>query len=174
MFSQHYLFFLKAIKIFYKIIFTNYILNMSVQYIVCTHTMLTCRSTTFTCTYPVSQCHTMGYTLPLKQPSVGSPRLRKEQWTGRAMLPLWKPVSKQDTAFCTFIISCVFFPPQAFNDAYNLVEPTIKPGEVMSPYLIQNDTGLDLTIKLDNEFQVRELCSVGLSDLLVLCVVCCT
>ncbi|XP_064596162.1 intermembrane lipid transfer protein VPS13C-like isoform X2 [Liolophura sinensis] len=45
---------------------------------------------------------------------------------------------------------------KAFNDAYNLVEPTVKPGEVMSPYLIQNDTGLDLTIKLDNEFETED------------------
>jgi hypothetical protein len=47
---------------------------------------------------------------------------------------------------------CIF---QAFGDAYALVEPTLKAGEVMTPYVIKNVTGEDLMLKLDNAFEVK-------------------
>jgi hypothetical protein len=43
---------------------------------------------------------------------------------------------------------------QAFGDAYMLVEPLEKAGEVISPFCIQNHTGLDIVMKLDNSFEV--------------------
>ena len=43
---------------------------------------------------------------------------------------------------------------QAFGEAYQLVEPTQKAGELMAPYMIYNTTGLDLTLKLDSAFEV--------------------
>ncbi|XP_060559281.1 intermembrane lipid transfer protein VPS13A-like [Ruditapes philippinarum] len=42
---------------------------------------------------------------------------------------------------------------RAFGDAYALVEPTLKAGEVMTPYVIKNVTGEDLMLKLDNAFE---------------------
>ncbi|XP_060571316.1 intermembrane lipid transfer protein VPS13A-like, partial [Ruditapes philippinarum] len=42
---------------------------------------------------------------------------------------------------------------KAFGDAYALVEPTLKAGEVMTPYVIKNVTGEDLMLKLDNAFE---------------------
>jgi len=48
---------------------------------------------------------------------------------------------------------------QAFGDAYKLVEPTQKAGEVMAPYIMQNVCGEDLVLKLDNMFMViYDLC----------------
>ncbi|KAH3865966.1 hypothetical protein DPMN_029014 [Dreissena polymorpha] len=41
---------------------------------------------------------------------------------------------------------------KAFGDAYSLVEPTLKAGEVLDPYVIQNETGEDIVLKLDNTF----------------------
>ncbi|XP_052264161.1 intermembrane lipid transfer protein VPS13A-like [Dreissena polymorpha] len=41
---------------------------------------------------------------------------------------------------------------KAFGDAYALVEPTLKAGEVLDPYVIQNETGEDIVLKLDNTF----------------------
>ncbi|CAH1789713.1 unnamed protein product [Owenia fusiformis] len=41
---------------------------------------------------------------------------------------------------------------KAFGDAYNLVEPSVKAGEVTAPYLLKNDTGMALTCKLDETF----------------------
>lgn len=35
-----------------------------------------------------------------------------------------------------------------------LVEPTVKAGEVLSPFVIKNQTGMDILLKLDNTFEV--------------------
>jgi hypothetical protein len=35
-----------------------------------------------------------------------------------------------------------------------LVEPSEKAGEVISPFCIQNHTGLEIVMKLDNSFEV--------------------
>ena len=43
---------------------------------------------------------------------------------------------------------------QAFGDAYNLVEMHAKADEIQSPYVIQNETGLDIVLKLDPVFEV--------------------
>lgn len=43
---------------------------------------------------------------------------------------------------------------KAFGDAYRLVEPTAKIHEVLAPYIIENQTGLELLLKLDNVFQM--------------------
>lgn len=43
---------------------------------------------------------------------------------------------------------------KAFGDAYRLVEPTAKINEVLAPYIIENQTGLELLLKLDNVFQM--------------------
>ncbi|KAK3590891.1 hypothetical protein CHS0354_020869 [Potamilus streckersoni] len=43
---------------------------------------------------------------------------------------------------------------KAFGDAYNLVDSGQKLGEITSPYVINNYTGLDLVIKLDNAFEI--------------------
>ena len=48
----------------------------------------------------------------------------------------------------------IYFPLQAFGDAYRLVEPSAKIHEVLAPYIIENQTGLELLLKLDNIFQV--------------------
>ena len=48
----------------------------------------------------------------------------------------------------------MFFHSQAFGDAYNLVQPTLKAGEVLDPYVIRNESGEDLILKLDNDFEV--------------------
>lgn len=48
----------------------------------------------------------------------------------------------------------MFFVPQAFNDAYNLVEPSASIGEVLTPYVIENYTGMDIVLKLDTSFEV--------------------
>ncbi|XP_041355806.1 vacuolar protein sorting-associated protein 13A-like isoform X2 [Gigantopelta aegis] len=42
---------------------------------------------------------------------------------------------------------------KAFGDAYNLVESDAKAGEMDSPYVIQNQTGLDVILKLDPLFE---------------------
>ena len=47
---------------------------------------------------------------------------------------------------------------QAFGDAYNLVEPSEKAGEIIAPFCIQNHTGLEILMKLDNSFEVRNNC----------------
>ena len=46
---------------------------------------------------------------------------------------------------------------QAFGDAYQLVPPSQKAGEVIAPYMVYNTTGLDLTLKLDSAFEVCRL-----------------
>ncbi|KAK3093140.1 hypothetical protein FSP39_011676 [Pinctada imbricata] len=43
---------------------------------------------------------------------------------------------------------------KAFGEAYNLVEPREKAGAVLAPYVIQNHTGLEILMKLDNTFQM--------------------
>ncbi|KAL3884630.1 hypothetical protein ACJMK2_024757 [Sinanodonta woodiana] len=43
---------------------------------------------------------------------------------------------------------------KAFGDAYNLVDSGQKLGEITSPYVINNYTGMDLVIKLDNAFEI--------------------
>ena len=48
----------------------------------------------------------------------------------------------------------IFLHIQAFGDAYNLVQPTLKAGEVLDPYVIRNESGEDLILKLDNDFEV--------------------
>lgn len=50
---------------------------------------------------------------------------------------------------------CIFYILQAFGEAYQLVEPSQKAGELVAPYMIYNTTGLDLTLKLDSAFEVR-------------------
>ncbi|KAL4216396.1 Vacuolar protein [Mactra antiquata] len=50
---------------------------------------------------------------------------------------------------------------KAFGDAYQLVEPTQKAGEVMTPYIIKNVTGVDLMLKLDNAFELPVDASSG-------------
>ncbi|ELU14385.1 hypothetical protein CAPTEDRAFT_224867 [Capitella teleta] len=45
---------------------------------------------------------------------------------------------------------------QSFNDAYMLVEPMEKPGEVIAPYKVQNDSGLYIKLKLDESFKAPE------------------
>ncbi|XP_048251088.1 vacuolar protein sorting-associated protein 13A-like isoform X4 [Haliotis rufescens] len=42
---------------------------------------------------------------------------------------------------------------KAFNDAYNLVEPSAAIGEVLTPYVIENYTGMDIVLKLDTSFE---------------------
>ncbi|XP_067654011.1 intermembrane lipid transfer protein VPS13A-like isoform X3 [Haliotis asinina] len=42
---------------------------------------------------------------------------------------------------------------KAFNDAYNLVEPSTAIGEVLTPYVIENYTGMDIVLKLDTSFE---------------------
>lgn len=56
---------------------------------------------------------------------------------------------------------------QAFNDAYMLVEPMEKPGEVIAPYVVKNDTGLFIKLKLDETFKVTHpsLCCPSLLPL---------
>ncbi|XP_053387649.1 intermembrane lipid transfer protein VPS13A-like isoform X4 [Mercenaria mercenaria] len=55
---------------------------------------------------------------------------------------------------------------KAFGDAYALVEPTLKAGEVMTPYVIRNVTGEDLMLKLDNAFEIPPEASNGKIKLL--------
>ncbi|XP_052785478.1 intermembrane lipid transfer protein VPS13A-like [Mya arenaria] len=45
---------------------------------------------------------------------------------------------------------------KAFGDAYQLVEPTLRAGEVLDPFIIRNETGEDLMLKLDNTFEMPE------------------
>ncbi len=45
---------------------------------------------------------------------------------------------------------------KAFGDAYNLVEVVEKPGELESPYVMRNDTGRNIKLKLDEAFRVRQ------------------
>ncbi|GAB1605843.1 Hypothetical predicted protein [Argonauta hians] len=45
---------------------------------------------------------------------------------------------------------------KAFGDAYKLVEPSATTSETLAPYIIENSTGLDLLIKLDNMFDIPE------------------
>ncbi|XP_036365427.1 vacuolar protein sorting-associated protein 13A [Octopus sinensis] len=43
---------------------------------------------------------------------------------------------------------------KAFGDAYKLVEPSATTSETLAPYIIENRTGLDLLLKLDNTFDM--------------------
>ncbi|XP_060080495.1 intermembrane lipid transfer protein VPS13A-like [Ylistrum balloti] len=45
---------------------------------------------------------------------------------------------------------------KSFGEAYQLVEPTEKAGVVMSPYVIKNNTGIPMVMKLDNSFEMPE------------------
>ena len=54
---------------------------------------------------------------------------------------------------------------QAFGDAYQLVPPSQKAGEVIAPYMVYNTTGLDLTLKLDSAFEV---CTTSLTTFCLL------
>ena len=47
-----------------------------------------------------------------------------------------------------------FITLQAFGDAYKLVAPAEEAGRVLSPYVITNNTGLPVTLKLDSAFEV--------------------
>ncbi|XP_033726256.1 vacuolar protein sorting-associated protein 13A-like isoform X3 [Pecten maximus] len=45
---------------------------------------------------------------------------------------------------------------KSFGEAYQLVEPTEKAGVVMSPYVIKNNTGIPMVMKLDNSFEMPD------------------
>lgn len=53
-----------------------------------------------------------------------------------------------------YYISITF---QAFGDAYRLVAPAEEAGKILSPYVIYNNTGLPVVLKLDNAFEVSSL-----------------
>ena len=44
---------------------------------------------------------------------------------------------------------------QSFSEAYNLVEVLEKPGEFTAPYVIKNDAGFDVQLRLDDTFEVH-------------------
>ncbi len=51
------------------------------------------------------------------------------------------------------VLSLMF---QAFSDAYNLLEMSEQTSEISAPYVIQNDSGLVITLKLDESgFKVK-------------------
>ena len=43
---------------------------------------------------------------------------------------------------------------KAFGDAYKLVQPSTKAGEIYAPYTIRNDTGTLLAVTFDKTLQV--------------------
>lgn len=43
---------------------------------------------------------------------------------------------------------------KAFGDAYTLVQPSLKPGDVTAPYSIRNDTGTRISVGVDKTLQV--------------------
>ncbi|VDI65829.1 vacuolar protein sorting-associated protein 13A/C, partial [Mytilus galloprovincialis] len=45
---------------------------------------------------------------------------------------------------------------KSFGDAYMLVEPSEKAGEIISPFCVQNQTGLEIVMKLDNSFEMPQ------------------
>ena len=68
-------------------------------------------------------------------------------------------VSSQDEVQLTMSKTCLEVLQnlgKAFGDAYMLVEPSEKAGEVISPFCIQNHTGLEIVMKLDNSFEMPQ------------------
>ena len=47
---------------------------------------------------------------------------------------------------------------KAFGDAYKLVQPSTKAGEIYAPYTIRNDTGTLLAVTFDKTLQVTIFC----------------
>ncbi|XP_052084958.1 intermembrane lipid transfer protein VPS13A-like isoform X11 [Mytilus californianus] len=45
---------------------------------------------------------------------------------------------------------------KSFGDAYRLVEPSEKAGEIISPFCVQNLTGIEIIMKLDNSFEMPQ------------------
>jgi hypothetical protein len=55
---------------------------------------------------------------------------------------------------CIYRIYIAPFSFQAFSDAYNLVEPPSKGEDYSTPYVLRNHSGMPVTVKLDERFQV--------------------
>jgi len=45
----------------------------------------------------------------------------------------------------------------AFGDAYKLVQPSVKAGELLAPYTLRNDTGTNVAVKIDKALEVTQL-----------------
>lgn len=43
---------------------------------------------------------------------------------------------------------------KAFGDAYKLVQPSAKAGDIQAPYAVKNDTGSLIAITIDKHLQV--------------------
>lgn len=68
------------------------------------------------------------------------------------MVILTKPI--------TFLVIVTF---QEFGDAYRLVVPAEEARTILSPYVIYNNTGISVTLQLDNAFEVSSCYPVYLS-----------
>lgn len=76
---------------------------------------------------------------------------------------MYSIIAFQDVVILTKPITfSVIVTLQAFGDAYRLVAPAEEAGKILSPYVIYNNTGNPVTLKLDNAFEVSSYECVSL------------